>query len=309
MPFTFHTHSGQFCRHAHGQLEDVVETAIAKGMVVLGLSEHVPRSCTEDLYPEEADMTPADLCRVFGAYVVEARRLRAKYRDQITILVGAETELISETATPQELQALRKQYDLDYYVGSVHHIDGMPLDFDEEGYNQIVAHFNGDRGAMFRRYFDQQLVLLQTVRPEIVGHMDLVRIFHPPNTEDPLARADIRALASRNIDYAIAYGAVFEINARAWKKNLRDAYPHRDLLQEIVAKGGRLTIADDSHGAKDVAMYYDRLHRYLCEMGVRDLHYLRRSEEAGHSHTEVCVLKDATTHRFWTDNGFVMPAL
>lgn len=45
--------TGQFCRHAKGQLEEVVQEAIRKGFRVYGLSEHVPRYRVEDLYPEE----------------------------------------------------------------------------------------------------------------------------------------------------------------------------------------------------------------------------------------------------------------
>jgi hypothetical protein len=44
---------GQFCRHAKGQLEAVVKEAIRQGFTVYGLSEHIPRYRTEDLYPEE----------------------------------------------------------------------------------------------------------------------------------------------------------------------------------------------------------------------------------------------------------------
>ncbi|KAJ1800610.1 hypothetical protein LPJ59_000957 [Coemansia sp. RSA 2399] len=307
MPFTFHTHSGQFCRHAKGSLEDVVKAALSQKMLVLGLSEHVPRSRAEDLYPEEAGMTTSDLHQAFGDYVSEARRLREKYGDQIEILIGAETELITD-ATPAELKALREQYKLDYFVGSVHHIDGMAMDFSQELYDKIVERFGGDRAAMFRRYFDQQLVLLQTIQPEIVGHFDLVRIFHPysQGVADPMAQAEIRSLASRNIDYAIAYGAIFEINSRAWKKGLRDAYPQRDVLREILQKGGRVTISDDSHSAQDVGMYYDRLHAYLVEMGLRDLHYLRRAKGGRDTNNriEACLLKNAVEHRFWTANGY-----
>ena len=46
-------HSGQFCLHATGSLEEVVKSAIQKKFKILGLSEHVPRSRFEDLYPEE----------------------------------------------------------------------------------------------------------------------------------------------------------------------------------------------------------------------------------------------------------------
>ena len=53
MPFTHHSHSGEFCKHAHDTLEEVVKVAIQKGMKVLALTEHMPRDQPEDLYPEE----------------------------------------------------------------------------------------------------------------------------------------------------------------------------------------------------------------------------------------------------------------
>ena len=53
MPHSHHSHSGEFCKHAVGTLEDVVVEAIRRGFRVFGLSEHVPRYRTSDLYPEE----------------------------------------------------------------------------------------------------------------------------------------------------------------------------------------------------------------------------------------------------------------
>jgi histidinol-phosphatase (PHP family) len=53
-----HSHSGQFCKHASGSLEDVVREAIQQGFQVYGLTEHVPRYRDVDLYPEEVDYFP-----------------------------------------------------------------------------------------------------------------------------------------------------------------------------------------------------------------------------------------------------------
>lgn len=53
MPFSHHSHSGQFCPgHAKNSLEEVIQTAIAKKMQVFCLTEHMPRG-REDFYPEE----------------------------------------------------------------------------------------------------------------------------------------------------------------------------------------------------------------------------------------------------------------
>jgi histidinol-phosphatase (PHP family) len=53
MPFSHHSHSGQFCPgHAKDSLEEVIQTAISKKMQVFCLTEHMPRDA-EDFYPEE----------------------------------------------------------------------------------------------------------------------------------------------------------------------------------------------------------------------------------------------------------------
>jgi histidinol-phosphatase (PHP family) len=58
MPYSHHSHSGQFCAHAQGSLEEMVQTAIAKEMRVYCLTEHMPRDMV-DLYPEEVSFSVA----------------------------------------------------------------------------------------------------------------------------------------------------------------------------------------------------------------------------------------------------------
>ena len=53
MPHSFHSHSGQFCKHAVGLLEDVVKEALNQSFEIYGLTEHAPRYRAKDLYPEE----------------------------------------------------------------------------------------------------------------------------------------------------------------------------------------------------------------------------------------------------------------
>lgn len=56
MPYSYHSHSGQFCKHGYGLLEDVVKEAIRKGFHAYGLSEHMPRYDDSELYPEEIEV-------------------------------------------------------------------------------------------------------------------------------------------------------------------------------------------------------------------------------------------------------------
>lgn len=55
MPYSHHSHSGQFCGHAKDTLEEVIQAAIAKGFHTFALTEHIPRPLV-DFYPEEVCM-------------------------------------------------------------------------------------------------------------------------------------------------------------------------------------------------------------------------------------------------------------
>ena len=56
MAFSMHSHSGQFCPgHAKDSLEEVIQTAISRGMQTFAFTEHMPRDSDDDLYPEEVN--------------------------------------------------------------------------------------------------------------------------------------------------------------------------------------------------------------------------------------------------------------
>lgn len=53
MPHSHHSHSGEFCKHGNGRLEDMILEAKRKGFKMYALTEHCPRWREEDLYDEE----------------------------------------------------------------------------------------------------------------------------------------------------------------------------------------------------------------------------------------------------------------
>ena len=225
-----HSHSGEFCSHAQGTLRQVVEAAVEKGFTHYGLSEHMPRFRTQDLYPEEQHLSVKDLMRIFDAYVLEARKLQEEFKDRIKLLVGMESEFIYPEMA-EDIQRLRNSYQLDYIVGSVHHVcNGMPMDFDLPGYEKCIEK-SGSEEDMFCDYFDAQYTLMAHIQPEIIGHFDLCRLGRPLMTT---FSEKVWSKIKRNIDYGISYGALFEINASAYKIGLSDAYPVRNILRVCI---------------------------------------------------------------------------
>ncbi|KAI9569183.1 Polymerase/histidinol phosphatase-like protein [Boletus coccyginus] len=314
MPFSHHSHSGQFCRHASGTLEEVVLEAIRQGFELYGLTEHVPRYRLEDLYPEEAGLSPDSLIQQFTEFLDEAHRLKSAYASQITLLVGLETEFITNTDS-ESLTTLLSEHSgrIEYIVGSIHHVNAIPIDFDRASFERalqsasvtdVVAEMDataqGHMDKFLATYFDAHYRLLERFRPEIIGHLDLCRLYYPelrfsefPNAWDKL---------KRNVKFAIGYGALFEVNAAALRKGWRTSYPGEDVAALILELGGRLALSDDSHGPHRVGENYPSMRDYLRQLGVKELWYLTRTSdgttfERGLSATRVA--GDWWEHDFW----------
>ena len=225
-----HSHSGQFCKHAKGDLEQVVLSAINSAFQVYGLSEHVPRYRSQDLYPEETgEPDPlSQLISQFNNFIQEAHRLKSLYEPQVSLLVGLETEHITTLDLDMLHSALQTYGErIQYLVGSVHHVNGIPIDFDVETYQRAVETSNLE--VFLVLYLDAQYELLNRFHPEIIGHIDLCRLYTPDLVFSSFPRA-LEKL-TRNVRYAIRYGALFEVNAAAFRKNWKTPYPGRDVLE------------------------------------------------------------------------------
>ncbi|KAI9511378.1 histidinol-phosphatase [Russula earlei] len=316
MPYSHHSHSGQFCKHATGLLEDVVKEAINQGFEVYGLTEHVPRYRAIDLYAEEKDISVESLMTQFEAFLNEATRLRDGYASALRLLIGLETEYISAL----DLEGLSKilkahKGRIDYIVGSVHHVNEIPIDVNFDTYQRCLDNIippihpadstEADQGRerlgiFLETYLDAQFDLLSKFHPEIIGHIDLCRLYTPDLRFGDFPRAWDKL--ERNIKFAIAYGALFEANAAALRKGWRTAYPGEDVAELILLHGGRFALSDDSHGPHAVALNYLPTRDYLLRIGVRELWTLERTSDpnAGGRHTApVRVNGNWWDHAFW----------
>ena len=309
-----HSHSGQFCKHAKSSLADVLEQAHSLGFTHFHLSEHCPRPRAEELYPEEreAGMDVKALEDTFRAYVSEARRLQAVYAPRMQVLVGCETENVASPGSVAYLRRFLHGDDepppfvaagvLDYMVGSVHHVCGTPIDFDADTFRSAlekcahtqVGQLDAAPPAAYEQlmclYLDLQYEVLDRLRPEVVGHMDLFRLFAPgapwfPEAWAPASASHRKLL--RNIRFAASYGALFEANSAAFRKGWAgETYPGRVFLGLIRAAHGRIALSDDSHGTHQVALNYARLREYLAAQGIDEVWCLERDPQRGAWPTE-----------------------
>ena len=258
-------HSGQFCDHARDTLAEIVAAYHAAGFECVGLTEHMPPLSDEWLYPDEVELgrTAVWMQERFGRYVDEARRLEQEYAGRMRILVGMESEWYPGCG--EWVARLRKEYSLDYVVGSVHHVNGLCFDFSKEEYAR-VANGLGGLEPIYLAYFDAQLTMMQVMKPEVVGHFDLIRLYDP-NYPVTMAKPEVWRRVIRNLECARDIGAVLDMNARALLKGQAESYVSRPIMQAAAEMGICFSYGDDAHGTTDVGFGFEQVDALLGATG------------------------------------------
>ena len=258
-------HSGQFCHHASNTLEEIILRYIELGFPWVGITEHAPGISLELLYPDQraAGLTPEFLLHRFGLYMAECRRLQEKYRSRIKIFAAIESETYS--GYREFMPYLLKTFQPDYVVGSVHFVDDMGFDYSPEQY-ALAAAAAGGIDALYCRYFDQQHEMITLLKPAVVGHFDLIRIFDP-HYRDRLAQPAIMERIRRNLSLIRDLDLILDFNLRSLLKGASEPYISLPILKIAGEMGIAVVPGDDSHGLDSVAANMERGIAILAELG------------------------------------------
>lgn len=236
MPFSHHSHSGQFCGHAANTLEEVVQQAISKGMTTFCLTEHMPRE-EADFYPEEFNVhNEASLAKLYDDFYTEARRLQQAYASQIQLFIGFEGEWIRPSSL-RLCENILAKHDVDMFVGSVHHVHTVPIDFDTPLYHKARNLSDGTDEGIYADYFDAQFEMLQALKPPVVAHFDLIRLKSDDPERSFRTWPHIWDRIERNLQYVAQYGGVLELNSSSLRKGMSEPYPQVEICKVGCLKG------------------------------------------------------------------------
>jgi len=269
-------HSGEFCDHATGTLREVLDAAIAAGFSTYGVSEHVPRMGERYLYENEIELgwTVEKIVGDFERYGEAVFQLAVEYADRLTVLRGFEIEVVPHNSYVELMTSYRKRFKFDYMVGSVHYIDdisidGLPKDFER------VLETHGGLEPLTIRYYESVAEMVRALKPEVVGHLDLIRKNgHLYGAVDTPA---IRDAAQATLEAVRDHGGILDLNTAGWRKGLDSPYPAPWLVQRAHEMGVPFCFGDDSHGPDTVGAGIDDARRYLLENGVETVTVLARS--------------------------------
>lgn len=283
---THHSHSGEFCQHAANTLEQMVLRAIELEFTLFCVSEHMPRYDERHLYPEETESGTSvkDLEFVFEKYVTEARRLQSKYKNEIQILVGFEAEAI-DARYALKAQELLTKYKLDYFVGSLHHTLDIPIDFDQTGFNSALAAAGGVENV-YIQYFRELRQFVETAKPAVIGHIDLIRLFSKHlnfDLKNSNAWPELVAL----VDAGVKTNSLFEFNSSAVRKGFPAPYPQLDVAELIIQRGGKFCLSDDSHSIEQVGLNYGAVLEHLKALNLKEVYKLNLTDKLVHERVDV----------------------
>ena len=246
-----HNHT-PLCNHAEGSISEYVEAAIKNGVRYFGFSDHAPM----DFDPKYR--MKFDEMKSYEADVLSAKEI---YKDEIEILLGYEVDYLKGHMDERVLNA-----DVDYLIGSAHFIDEWGFDNPEF----IGKYENQDIDEIWRKYFNAVEEMAKSGLFDIVGHLDLIKVFKFLPKGDINAIAKNALLAIKNADMAL------ELNVAGYRKPIAEAYPSMPLLKAAFELGIPITFASDAHKPEQVGMFSDEIVKMAKDAGYEKCAFFRK---------------------------------
>lgn len=242
MKANLHTH-GEFC---DGKIAMRIMAALAKeaGYGVLGFSSHAPLP-----FATEWTMEPDR----FNEYLATVRDLAARHGPQLDILAGLEIDYIEGMCGPAD----DRFPDLDYRIGSVHHVAPAALgqgalstvDGKQENFDALIARgYGGDGLALAEDYFSAVAACIDAKGFDILGHLDLLRKNNPGQSRFREDHPRYRDAVMRAVSRLKGEEIIVEINTGGMARGRTDSpYPELWILKELRARGVPVCVNADAH--------------------------------------------------------------
>lgn len=262
----YHVHT-EYSDDSLYPMEEVVKDAFRLGLDEICFTDHVDYGIKPDWDgPEpivwrrggsgEPDKIP--LANVdYPRYEAEIRKLREKYRGQITLRMGLEFGMQVHTIPLYE--KLFARYPFDFILLSVHQVE------DKEFWNQDFQR-GRTREEFNRRYYEELLALVRRYRHySVLSHPDLIARY---DSAGPWPFEKLRPILTEILKTVIADGKGIEVNTSCHRYGLKDLTPSRDILRLYRELGGTvLTIGSDSHKKEHLGAFIRETMDELKEMG------------------------------------------
>ena len=242
MKIDLHNHTLR-CNHATGTIDEYLHRAITYGIDIYGFSEHAPMDFDEDYRLRFDEM------QIYTQEVLNAKEI---YENRIDVRLGYEVDWLPGHMDERVLNAK-----VDYLIGSVHFINKWGFDNPEF----IGGWQDRDVDEIYREYFAAIKDMAQSGYFDIVGHIDLIKIFKyfPKESLVDIAKDALQAIKESDM--------TIEINSAGLRKPIAEIYPSSELLKEAYRMDIPITFGSDAHATEDVAAGLDQAYSLAKSIG------------------------------------------
>lgn len=233
MRVDLHNHT-TLCNHATGSTEDYIKKAISLGIDIYGFSDHAPMEFDKKYRMDISNK---------NSYENNILNLKKIYKNDIDILLGYEVDYLKDYILDDITNAK-----VDYLIGSVHFINDN-WGFDNPEF--IGEYKNKNIDTIWEDYFKAVQNMVKLNKFDIVGHLDLIKVFKF------LPKKDIKTIAKSCMKDIKKYNMVLEVNSAGFRKPIKEQYPSRELLELAFELDIPITFGSDAHSVEQVGLYYD----------------------------------------------------
>lgn len=251
-----HTHS-VYSDGAHTPRQ-IIEQAIQNDMTAIGISDHSYTFFDTRYCIDEAKN---------GEYISELRALKDEYKGRIEVLVGIELDAYSSGYN---------RADFDYIIGSCHYLNFggnyVSVDSSLVGVKDAIEKYcDGDSMRFAMKYFDTYTERICEMRPDILGHIDLVSKLGVVDESSEI----YRKRAVETLCDSLSACDIIEMNTGAISRGYKKLpYPADFLLREIKEikdKKKHIILSSDSHSKETLTFYFDECLNILRANGIKSV--------------------------------------
>ncbi|MFY9089816.1 histidinol-phosphatase HisJ [Arcobacter aquimarinus] len=249
MRVDLHNHT-ILCNHATGSVDEYIQKAIELGIDQYGFSDHAPMN-----YDPKYRMDISQR-EIYENWVLEAKE---KYKDKIKILLAYEVDYLDGYLLDEILNAK-----VDYLIGSVHFLKNKSDMWGFDNPEFIGIYQSKDIDTIWIEYFDAIKSMAKTGLFDIVGHLDLIKVFKF------LPKKDVRLIAKDALLEIKKSNMILEINPAGLRKPINETYPSKLLLEQAYELGINITFGSDAHSVEQVGFKYEEAVALAKEIGYKN---------------------------------------
>ncbi len=267
LKFSYHNHTNY--SDAIDTPEDMAKTAYEAGFTHFAFTDHI---YSED-FPDWT-LNP----QKYAIYAEHIDRIKKMYQGKMKIFTGIEADWYKREKTYfthyEELLPL-----LDFTVGSIHILRPGNINYLIDGSMDFYTAclndgYGGSVEKMVTDYFETYTEMATGLKPDLLGHIDIIRKNNPNNLFFDEREKWVVKLQEQLAKEIKKLDLVTEVNgggAFRYKNNM--FYPSEQFFHILKDQEVKITIGLDAHSVEMVNGYYKESVNLLKKAGYKEVYY------------------------------------